>query len=60
MEGKIGESEAIGGALGEAGIAQETDLLVDGLVVGDDRGVALAKLHDRLAGVHRLLGVEMP
>jgi len=60
VDGRIGESQAIGAALGQDGIVQQTDPLVDGPVVGDDRAVASAKLRDHLADVNRLLGGEMP
>jgi hypothetical protein len=52
--------EAIEGALGEDGIVEESDPLIDGAVAGDDgRGAPVAFEHD-LVEVTRLLGAEAP
>jgi len=52
--------EAIGAALGEDEIVDETDPLVDGPVVGDDRGRGSVPFQNHLADVTRLLGDETP
>ena len=52
--------EAIEGALGEDGIVEESDPLVDGAVAGDDGGGASVSFEDHLVEVTRLLGGEAP
>jgi hypothetical protein len=53
-------SESIEGALGEDGIVEESDPLVDGAVAGDDGGGAPVAFEDHLVEVTRLLGAEAP
>lgn len=53
-------SETVQGALGEDGIVEQGDPLVDGAVGGDDgRGASMA-LDDDLVEVAGLLGIEAP
>jgi hypothetical protein len=49
-------SEAIEGALGEDGIVEQGDPLVDGPVAGDDGGGAPVPFEDHLVEITRLLG----
>ena len=52
--------EAIEGALGEDGIVEESDPLVDGAVAGDDGRGASVAFEDYLVEVTRLLGGKTP
>lgn len=52
--------EPVDGALGENGVVEERDPLVDGAVTGDDGGGAAVALEDDLVEVAGLLGIEAP